>query len=419
MDEPECLLLVEDEPDVRSSFRIWLERLNPRPRILEAESARNALELANQYSIDLVILDWNLGAGINGLELLTSLKEFHPDIVAILVTGYADLATPLHALRLGVRDYLDKHAGLDESAFLGSVQAQLEQLRPKKREKRVQRELQAFRESVSQALPWLRHVSDLKPRTEANAVSLTALLRLLSGAFSADLGALVICPEEKGTPWRALDSHTGIAVELNDSLLEGTIAQLCLASGEPVHLPDYGKAEQSGEIHPAPWEKPRKPTGALAIPVHFKSGGCSAFCFYSFGNPSSLPTFSGQADRLSALVEPALASHPVHPNGTASATQWMTALEEALSRAQQLGNSLENHSSEGQPQVLTGLVENVRADLEKCWQESLPPGAGEAASKLLGTAADLAREFGTPALDHARKLVIETARFLRGMESGR
>jgi len=191
MDEPDCLLLVEDEPDVRSSLRIWLERLDPPPRILEAESARAALELANQNSIDLVILDWNLGAGINGLELLISLKEFHPDIVSILVTGYADLATPLKALRLGVRDYLDKHAGLDESTFLGAVQAQLDQLRPRKREKRVQLELKAFRESVSQALPWLRHASDLKPRPVTNEASLGSLLRLLTEAFAADCATMV------------------------------------------------------------------------------------------------------------------------------------------------------------------------------------------------------------------------------------
>jgi len=419
MDEPDCLLLVEDEPDVRSSFRIWLERLSPRPRILEAESALAALELANRNSIDLVILDWNLGAGINGLELLTSLKEFHPDVIAILVTGYADLATPLQALRLGVRDYLDKHAGLDEGAFLGSVQTQLDQLRPWKREKRVQQELQAFRESVSQALPWLRHASDLKPRTEANAASLTALLRLLAVAFAADSAALVTCPLENEPTWRVLDSKSGTAVEVAESSLEGTIAQLCLAAGEPVHLADFARAEQSGEIHAASWEKPQKPTGAVAIPLHSKSGACSVLCLYSFENQGSLTTFSGQTNKLSALVEPALAPYPIHHPEASSASQWMAALEDALHRAQQLGNTLERPSPQGNPEPVNGLIETVRADLEKCWQESLPPGAGDAASRLLAAAVDLAREFGTPALDHARNLLLATGSFLRDLESGR
>jgi len=283
MDEPDCLLLVEDEPDVRSSLRIWLERLDPRPRILEAESARAALELANQNSIDLVILDWNLGAGINGLELLISLKEFHPDIVSILVTGYADLATPLKALRLGVRDYLDKHAGLDESTFLGAVQAQLDQLRPRKREKRVQLELKAFRESVSQALPWLRHASDLKPRPVTSEASLGSLLRLLTEAFAADCATLVTWSEESEPAWRAIDSQSGAWASIAPPSIDGTLAHQCLVVGEPVHLADFRRAIQSGEIQQSPWEKAQDPIAAVAIPLRSNPGGSTILCLYSSG----------------------------------------------------------------------------------------------------------------------------------------
>ncbi len=419
MDEPDCLLLVEDEPDVRSSFRIWLERLDPRPRILEAESARAALELANQNSIDLVILDWNLGAGINGLELLISLKEFHPDIVSILVTGYADLATPLKALRLGVRDYLDKHAGLDESTFLGAVQAQLDQLRPRKREKRVQLELKAFRESVSQALPWLRHASDLKPRPVTNEASLGSLLRLLTEAFAADCATLVTWSEESEPAWRAIDSQSGAWASIAPPTIDGTLAHQCLVVGEPVHLADFRRAIQSGEIRQSPWEKAQDPIAAVAIPLRSNPGGSAVLCLYSSGNREKQCCFPGQTEKLAPIVEAALASYPIHPTPAASASQWRVALEDALKRAQQIGDSLENQSPQTGPGETPNLVATVRADLEKCWQESLPPGAGEAATRLLGAAVELAREFGAPALDHARNLVDQTGRFLRDLESGR
>ena len=39
-------------------------------------------------------------------------------MVAILVTGFAHQATPLDALRMGVRDYLDKNADLNRETFL-------------------------------------------------------------------------------------------------------------------------------------------------------------------------------------------------------------------------------------------------------------------------------------------------------------
>ena len=71
------------------------------------------------------MLDWNLGTGMDGLRLLEDLAVFRPDIVAILVTGYAAQATPLMALRMGVRDYLDKNHELTRVTFLSSVQRQL------------------------------------------------------------------------------------------------------------------------------------------------------------------------------------------------------------------------------------------------------------------------------------------------------
>ncbi len=416
MDEPECLLLVEDEPDVRASFRAWLERLNPQPRILEADSAHDALELVNKHSIDLVILDWNLGDGINGLELLTSLKVFQPEIVAILVTGYAGLATPLQALRLGVRDYLDKHAGLDESTFLGAVQNQLEGLRPRKRELQVQRELHAFRESVSMALPWLRHSSELKPRPEPNAASQTAMLRLLAAAFESESATLISWPSEQGGPCEIIDSDGGSFEEILETEAEGSAARLCLSSGEPILLRDLPRAEQIGELRLAGWEKLKKPQNVLAIPIVSQSGRQSALCLYQ-GNPGDSPANLGtRANALAGLVQAALGPYPLHRQESTSAKQWMAALEDALKKAERLGNSLKNRQKNSSLPQNT-LVEAVRADLEKCWQDLLPSGTGEAITHLLGAITDLAKEFGTPALDHTLRLVQETKRLLGHLQT--
>src|SRR5207237_6955608 len=121
-------------------------------RLLAAADAEAALVLANRYTIDLAILDWNLGAGNDGLQLLEDLYLFNPDIVAILVTGFAHQATPLDAMRMGVRDYLDKNQDLDRDAFLRAVHRQLDHIRPAKRERRLRNSLLAFREAVEKVL---------------------------------------------------------------------------------------------------------------------------------------------------------------------------------------------------------------------------------------------------------------------------
>ena len=132
-EELDTVLVVDDELPVRTTFREWLEGSALGVRVLAAADAEEALKLANQYPIDLAVLDWNLGAGNDGLHLLQDLAFFHPDIVAILVTGYAQQATPLDAMRMGVRDYLDKNQDLNRDSFLAIVRNQMARIRPAKR----------------------------------------------------------------------------------------------------------------------------------------------------------------------------------------------------------------------------------------------------------------------------------------------
>src|SRR5579883_1816766 len=149
----ETILIVDDEEPIRKTFREWLESASLGCRILTAADAESALVQANRETIDLAILDWNLGAGNDGLQLLEDLAVFNPDVVAIMITGFAHQATPLDAMRMGVRDYLDKNQDLNRATFLAAVHRQLERIRPAKRERRLQSSLVSFREALEKVLP--------------------------------------------------------------------------------------------------------------------------------------------------------------------------------------------------------------------------------------------------------------------------
>src|SRR3954467_3959955 len=95
----DVVLVVEDEESVRRTVRDWLESAGLGVRVLTAVDSAAALILANDNPIDPALLDWNLGAGLNGLDLLQDLHEFHPELVAIMMTAFADKATPLEAMR--------------------------------------------------------------------------------------------------------------------------------------------------------------------------------------------------------------------------------------------------------------------------------------------------------------------------------
>src|SRR5438093_9762980 len=182
--EPDTILIVDDEEPVRRTFREWLESADLGCRILAAADAEAALVLADQHSIDLAILDWNLGAGNDGLQLLEDLYLFNPDIVAIMITGFAHQATPLDAMRMGVRDYLDKNQDLDRDTFLTAVRRQLERIRPAKRERRLHRSLVAFREAVEKVLPLVQTAAALN-----DPVPLPEAVRQLLGFLLRQTGA--------------------------------------------------------------------------------------------------------------------------------------------------------------------------------------------------------------------------------------
>lgn len=187
----ETILIVDDEESVRRTMREWLDEADLRCVVLTAADAESALQLANRHGIDLAILDWNLGAGDDGLQLLQDLVVFHPDLVAILVTGYANQATPLDAMRMGVRDYLDKNHDFSRDAFLKAVRKQLDAIRPAKRARSVQEQLRQFRGAVEKAVPLVQSAAALTdPVPLPDAVR--HLVRFAAQATRARSGALLV-----------------------------------------------------------------------------------------------------------------------------------------------------------------------------------------------------------------------------------
>jgi ActR/RegA family two-component response regulator len=187
---PETILIVDDEEPVRRTFREWLAGSGLSVDVHAVPDAESALLFANQQHVDLAVLDWNLGTGSDGLRLLEDLVEFHPDLVAILVTGFANIATPLEALRMGVRDYLDKNQDLNRESFLAAVRKQLARIIPAKRHRQFTQGLLQFRQSVEQILPLVQSAATLNdpvPLPEA----VRHLFRFLIRSTGATDGALL------------------------------------------------------------------------------------------------------------------------------------------------------------------------------------------------------------------------------------
>src|SRR4051794_15424176 len=224
----ETILIVDDEEAVRRTFRDWLAEADLGCTVLTAADAEEALRHAQATPIDLAVLDWNLGTGVDGLQLLEDLAVFHPDVVAILVTGYAHQATPLVALRMGVRDYLDKSHDLTRDTFVAAVRRQLERIVPAKQQRELNRAQAAFRAAVEQVLPLVRSsaaLADPVPLPRA-AAALCDFLRQLTGAADA----VLLVRSEEATRAYAAD---GSPVEGELVPFGRSLAASALSLGEP------------------------------------------------------------------------------------------------------------------------------------------------------------------------------------------
>jgi signal transduction histidine kinase len=99
------VLLVDDEVDFLSSLAQRLE-LRGLP-VLTAASGLEALEILDREPVDVVVLDVRM-PGMDGIETLRRIKDRHPQVQVVMLTGHADLESSIEGMRFGFFDYLTK-----------------------------------------------------------------------------------------------------------------------------------------------------------------------------------------------------------------------------------------------------------------------------------------------------------------------
>lgn len=99
------ILILEDDQDLRSVLTDYLE--DDGFQVVPAGDGQEAVQQALRKPFDLMVLDVKL-PGPDGLEVLAQLKEQNPELLSIVMTGFATERDTVRALRLGVGDYLQK-----------------------------------------------------------------------------------------------------------------------------------------------------------------------------------------------------------------------------------------------------------------------------------------------------------------------
>jgi DNA-binding NtrC family response regulator len=131
----EKVLLIDDEVE-------FLENLSERMRVRgmdvsTAQTTDNAINAIEEAEYDAIVLDLQM-PGMNGIEMLKVIKERHPDMQVILLTGQATLEAGIEAMKLGAMDFMEKPADINSlTEKIKKAQAKKMLLVEKKAESRV------------------------------------------------------------------------------------------------------------------------------------------------------------------------------------------------------------------------------------------------------------------------------------------
>lgn len=124
------LLIVEDDAAfARTLSRSFLRRGY---QVLHASSLEEVTALLPDHQPDYAVVDLKLNGGASGLACVQALHQHNTQMLIVVLTGFASIATAVEAIKLGACHYLAKPSNTDdiEAAFSsgdGSVEVELSQ----------------------------------------------------------------------------------------------------------------------------------------------------------------------------------------------------------------------------------------------------------------------------------------------------
>lgn len=122
MSEARRLLIVEDDEAFARTLRRSFERRGyVVQRVADLDGVREALQ---QHAPTHAVVDLKLG-NESGLAVVRHLHEHDADMMIVVLTGFASIATAVEAIKLGASNYLVKPSNTDdiEAAFAGETVA--------------------------------------------------------------------------------------------------------------------------------------------------------------------------------------------------------------------------------------------------------------------------------------------------------
>lgn len=104
------VLVVDDDPAIRKLLLTLLGQFQY--SVETACDGKEALQKFVPGEFDVVLSDLRM-PGMSGIELLKAIKETDPDVIFLMITGFAEVDTAVEAIKEGAYDYIQKPLSVD------------------------------------------------------------------------------------------------------------------------------------------------------------------------------------------------------------------------------------------------------------------------------------------------------------------
>jgi len=126
------ILIIDDDENIRKALAAILEEEGY--MVDTAETAKQAIEKTDKNIYNIALIDMRL-PDMEGIELLTKMKDTTPKMRKVIVTGYPTLHNAIEAVNRGADAYILKP--FDVEKVLATIK---EQLKKQEEEKRFSQE---------------------------------------------------------------------------------------------------------------------------------------------------------------------------------------------------------------------------------------------------------------------------------------
>ena len=156
MGESARILVVDDDENIRKVLTTILE--DEGYAVEQAETGQKAIEMAKRKVYNLALIDIRL-PDMEGIELLTRMKDTTPKMRKIIITGYPTLQNAIEAVNRGADAYIVKPFDMDK--VLATIKEQLKL--QKEEQKYSQEKVAEFIETRVRELEVEKEASRRKP----------------------------------------------------------------------------------------------------------------------------------------------------------------------------------------------------------------------------------------------------------------